>query len=286
MTKPVRAGDAAVVVIVQNDAETIERSIASYYDHVDRILVSTDPCRGFSGAPITPDDTLGLIRALDRDRKITIVEADFYKFDEPMRNETHQREEAARLLCEEAAPRWIFQVDADEVFLDFPAVLRQVMRQPFARAVFWRWISIFNILPDGRLLVIVDEDGSPILERFPLAHRPPVKLKSGRLADKPSDAIFKVFKWRYEGGLRRTDAVLHYSYAKSEARIREKLSTFGHSREFDRDRFYDLWLSSKTDWAGIKNFHPLTPDTWPALRAFTIDELSVFTGGQGTLTGK
>ncbi|MGO8670770.1 MAG: hypothetical protein ACLQVD_05320 [Capsulimonadaceae bacterium] len=273
-----RESGLAVVVIVQNEAETIERSMRSYYDHVDRILVSTDPTRGHSGREIVPDDTIDRIMALDKVGKVDVLRDDFCRYDDPMRNDTYQRQVSADRLAQLGDWRWIFQVDADEVFLDFSAVARQVRGLRFAQAVFWRLVSIFNILPDGRLLVVVDRDGKPMLERFPLAHRPGATLTRARLIDRPSAPIYRIFKWRYEGGKSLKDTVLHYSYAKSERRVLEKLATFGHHAEFDVDSFFRIWQSSAEHWPEMTDFHPLVPTLWPALRPFAVPELAACLG--------
>lgn len=273
MTNRINHAKIGVVVIVQNDSETIERSIRSYYDYVDHIIVSTDPKRGFSGKEITQDNTLEIIRSLDINNKIEILENDYYKSSDPMENETLQRQCAVDYLSSNNGYEWILQIDADEVFLDFPSLLNNIINKPTKYAVFWRWITVFNLLDDGRLLIVVDNNNLPLLERFPLGHRRDVKLERARRVMRPRRFINKIFSWKIEGGMSFNDAVLHYSYAKSPQRIKEKLRTFGHSHEFDTDAYYDLWLKSKTDWGSIKNFHPVVPSQWPALRPYTLQEL-------------
>lgn len=264
-------------MVVQNDAETVERSLASFYPFVERIVVSTDPKRGWSGVSITPDDTLDRIRALDVDRKIDIVEGDFYRSPEPMKNDTFQRQITADRLAEIASGLdWVAQIDADEVFLDFPdfAVTLGDL-PPETLAVSWRWINLFNLLNDGRFLVIVDPDGRPILEQFAIAHRPGAHLQSCRTPDLPSANRKSLSSSQYilppRVGYRR--AVLHYTYAKSERRIREKLQTWSHAHDFDTDAFLALWQHTKTRWDDVHDFHPIYPIAWPALRAFTEADL-------------
>ena len=267
------------VMVVQNDGETVERALASFYDQVERIVVSNDPDRGWSGAPITADDTLERVRAFDRDRKIEILQSDFCRFDNAMKNETWQREVSAQKL-NELAPGldWITQIDADEAFLDFAQVKRTLgLLPPWTRGVYWRWIQLFQTLEDGRYLVIVDPEGCPILEQFPLAHRPTAALSSARHVQ-PSIAnpllrrlLLQEFKVLGRGRYDR--AVLHYSYAKSEARIREKLATWGHIGDFDTHKFFELWQRSRTDWTAIRDFHPVYPIAWPALKPFSLEEL-------------
>ena len=265
------------VMVVQNDAETVERSLASFYDGVDHILVSTDPKRGWSGAPITPDDTLDRIRAFDKDKKIEIIEGDFFQYPQPMRNDTYQRQVSVDRLLERVPDlRWVMQVDADEVFLDFDDFKACVAAQPAeVRSISWRWIQLFNRLEDGRSLVIVDRNGEPLLEPFAIAHRPQFRLQNCRMAvipeknGKPDPAAQYVLPPNITYGR----ALLHSSYAKSEARIWEKLRTWSHSDEVDAEAYFALWKRSKTDWQEIRDFHPTYPIAWHALKPYTEAEL-------------
>jgi len=266
------------VVIVQNDAETIEPTLASFYDHVERIVVSTDPKRGWSGIPITPDDTIDRIRAMDHDNKITILEGDFVKTADPMANETYQRQVTADLLAEQTPGLdWILQIDADEVFLDFPYLLHTLAGLPaMTRAFYWKLLLLFNTLDDGRLLVVVDEERrNPIIDVLPLGHRPGARMKVARNPAMPH-SLRGLLRWRYDfsGDNAASKAALHYSFAKSEARIYEKMKTWGHSNDFDTDAYFALWKRSKTDWEDIRDFHPVTPKRWPALRPYHLHELT------------
>lgn len=265
------------VMVVQNDAETIEASLGSFYDYVEKILVSSDPHRGWTGARIIPDDTIDRVRALDRDKKIDVIEGNFYRYSEPMRNETSQRQESLARL-NRAAPglEWVVQVDADEVFIDFPSVITELNGVPRSTLiVWWRWISLFQHLGDGRYLAVSDRVGNPFLERFPLAHRPNARLKRARVPHLPLKILRRYIPYEHSAdmGKQGNRPVLHYSFAKSEARVMEKLKTWSHAHQLDPAAFFDLWKRSRHSWDKITNFHPLYPPLWPALRPFTLEEL-------------
>ena len=188
MRRKLRVGAA---MVVQNDSETIERSLASFYDKVERIVVSTDLKRGWSGESITPDDTTERIRAFDGDNKIEIIEADCCKFSEPMKNDTFHRQLTCNRL-NEISPNldWNVQIDADEEFLNFDIVMNRLSSlPPWTRSVSWRWIQLFNILPDGRFLTIVHPNGIQILEQFAFAHRPDAILDACRFPKLPFSAF-------------------------------------------------------------------------------------------------
>lgn len=272
-----------VVVVAQNDGETIEPSLRSYYPWVDRVVLSTDPARGWTGVPITPDDTVARVRAADPAGKLEVVAGDFCRAADPAVNETVQRQEAAdRVAAAVPGIGWVLQVDADEEFLDFPGVLARLARLPArTRAVWWWWINVYNYTPDGRYLVVTDPAGRPMLETFPLGHRPHVRLQSLRQPEQPvrSPLLRRLLGHEFRPPVRPLgQAVLHLSYAKSEARIREKLATYAHAGQVDPDRLLATWRAARTDWAGVRDFHPVIPARWPALRAFTRDELLGYDG--------
>ena len=285
-----RVPKIGVVVVAQNDAETIERSVGSYYQHVEAILLSTDPSRGWTGAPITSDGTVDLVRALDREGKLTVAAGDHYKTPDPSLNDTLQRQDAVdRLAKLRPDLDWILQIDADEVFFHFPNLIERLAALPSrTRAVAWWWVSAFQRTEDGRLLVVTDYEGRPMPEYFPTGHRPPAKLESCRAIHHRVKSPFlrKVLKLDYVPPLDRNafgpyQAVLHLSFAKSERRIREKLSTYTHSNQIDRNRLLETWLAAPTEWESIRDFHPLTPTRWPALRPFSEAELAAYDGPFG-----
>ncbi len=269
-------------MVVQNDAETIERSLASFYDGVEVLVISTDPKRGWSGKSIVPDDTIERIRAFDKDNKIEIIEGDFCRYPEPMRNDTYQRQVTVdRLMERMPGLEWVVQVDADEVFLDFEdfkACLRAQPRE--VRGIVWRMINVFNYAEDGRYLIIVDQNGEPSLEQFSIAHRPEYPLHGCRLAVMPerNGRPDPAAQYILPADIPYGRAVLHYGYSKSEARIREKLQTWGHSDEVDAEAYFALWNRSKTDWQTLRDFHPTYPTAWHALQPYTAEELQALYG--------
>ncbi len=267
----------AVGIVVQNEAETIEKSLASYYDHVERIVVSTDLKRGWSGLPITPDNTIDLIRAFDKDKKVDFLFGDYCRISDAHGNETIQRQELADRVSELAPDvDWVLQIDADEEFVDFSAFREKLGTLPkLTRGVHWRWIVLYNQLPDGRMLVVTDAHGKPELEKFALGHRPGAKMRFLRTPTLPPKPFRTMLPFRYEApaDLPSKYCVLHYTWAKSEPKLREKLTTWGLAHDVDADALLEQWRNSTTNWETMRNFHPTNPAVWPALRPFTLEEL-------------
>ena len=280
-----------VVMVVQNDAETIERTFRSFYDSVEAIVVSTDPNRGWTGEPIKPDETIDIIESLDVDNKVTIIKGNFCVYDEPMMNETFQRQVSANWLANTVKNLdWVCQIDADEEFLNFEEVLTFLKNVPFwCRGVRWTMAHIFNELDDGRVLVVTDENGTPNLHKFHLASRPFTNLvyartpclhpfSLNRQTLRLNEVLYRSNKYTkfiqdFDGYKNLSGLCLHYTFAKSKKRVWEKLQTWGHSKEFDIKAFFELWERSKTDWQNIHNFHFQKPEVWKRLRPFTIEEL-------------
>jgi hypothetical protein len=266
------------VMVVQNDAETVERSLASFYPFVERLVVSTDPKRGWSGAEITPDDSMERIRSFDKDGKVDILTGDFCRYTEPMKNDTFQRQTTAdRLNAIVPGLDWVVQIDADEEFLNFGFVRDQLSRLPRRiQTVSWRWIQLYQQLDDGRYLVVVNSEGAPILEQFAFAHRPDATLASCRFPRLPSSPLIRRLlglEYIASSQMDHRLAALHFSFAKSEKRIHEKLRTWSHAHDFDTETYFALWKRAKTDWADLRNIHPTYPTAWPALKPYTLEEL-------------
>lgn len=280
-----------VVMVVQNDAETVEKAFRSFYDYAEAIVVSTDPARGWTGKAITADNTIDIIKSLDVDNKVTVIQDNFCVFDEPMENETFQRQMSADRLSDIVKDLdWICQIDADEEFLDFEQVLDFLDNVPFhCRGVRWSMAHIFNVLDDGRVLVVTDNDGVPYMHKFYFANRPRTYLVHARTPSIQPFGLnrqtlrlneilvrsnkFTKFIQDFDGSKNPSGLCLHYTFAKSEKRVWEKLQTWGHSREFDIKAFFELWKRSKTDWENVRNFHFQVPEHWQRLHPFTIDEL-------------
>lgn len=266
-----------VAMVVQNDAETVERAVSAFYPEVEAVIVTSDLRRGWTGSKIQPDDTLARVRALDVSNKVWIVEGDFAQSSDPMTNETAQRQFAADVLVAKRPDiDWVVQLDADEVFLDFRTFKTYLGQLPgITRLVQWWLIPIFKELCDGKFLVVTDLNSKPMLESFNLAHRPGATLSLARRPQTPRISLGGRIRWIHtpNSELTRDNAVLHFSWAKSERRVREKIQTFAHAYDFDTELFLRLWQDCSLNWRELRNFHPLYPAVWPRLSQFSISHL-------------
>jgi hypothetical protein len=256
----------------------IESSLTSYYAVVDRIVVSYDRSgRGWTGAPIPIDECLDRLRSVDPDRKMQFCPGDHaFPGHTPMENDTRQRQQA--LEAAEAGADWVLAIDTDEVLPDALAFARHLAEVPETfRAVEWPMRSFFRRMNSGRFLEVC----TPLrrqLSEYPgcVAVRPGVKFTAARRAQEPI--------WRFDvrpadrdplsgqtytpqGVIARSEAILHFSWARTEADLVGKLKSWSHSGDFDwRNYLERVWRPAPLWWPLMYHFHPIWPRLWPALR--------------------
>jgi hypothetical protein len=269
--------------ILAADPSRITKSVLSYYDFVDVIVVSYDQAgRGWTGASIPVDDCLDQLRAIDRDHKMRMIPGDFASAGRhPLQNDTRQRQCA--LNAAGLGADWVLQIDTDEI-LPNPKRLLEVLDEAAQRkldAVEWPMRVFFQQLKDGRFLEVCAADR---LERFeypgPIAVRPGAKLIDARRATgdflRPtvvSDERSLQICRPPENGEHRVpicesrDAILHFSWARSQADVRNKVASWGHNEGLKSWLFYHVyWKTAPLTWRWMRDFHPFARGLWPALK--------------------
>ncbi|HEX8912283.1 MAG TPA: hypothetical protein VF796_07975 [Humisphaera sp.] len=263
--------------VLAGDPAWLEASIRSYYPVVDRIVVCYDAGSiGWSGQPIPVDACLDRARAVDPDRKVTLLPGSFYRVgSSPMENDTAQRR--AALAEAGRGADWVLMLDTDEILPDAGAVVTTLRGVPPDRAaVEWPMRPFFNRMPDGRFLEVRTFARRPVSEYpGPIAVRPGTRLTYARAGDarpwrvdvrpRSYDRIDR--RWRpVDAVVPAGQAVVHLSWVRSEQEMRRKVRGWSHGHEFDGDRFLDrVWLPAARRWWRTYNFHPVWPRLWPAL---------------------
>jgi hypothetical protein len=262
------------------DAEFVEQSVASYYDLVDRLVVSYDAAgRAWNGTPLGVEDCLARLRSFD---KVELRPGRFCRTDlAPIVAETAQRRDALELAGVDAD--WVLQIDADEVLPDRGALLAalRAAEELGLPAVEWPMRVLFRSLGHGRFLEVCDADGGDRYE-YPgaVAVRPGTQLANARRVDAPflrvvvrGDRRSLQITRPAEDNETRLDlldpqqAIIHYSWAGSRARIRSKVDSWGHSNGWRTRAFYLLrWRPAPFLWRTMRNFHPFAGELWPALK--------------------
>ena len=240
--------------VLAADPAFLAQSVQSYYDVVDRIVVSYD-AEGLSwtGTPIPVEQCLEILRAIDTEDKCVFVPGAFARLDhEPLENDTYQRQTALDLASEGAD--WVLQLDTDEV-LPSSAPLVSAIRSAEASGhggVDYpaRWL--YARVGPGTYLEASTRSGRPAASfPGPLAVRSGTTLRHCRQADVP---LFRVVlrPWNTDPFHPRTatvhevvgheDAVIHYSWVRSDETMRRKFGWSGHTAVYSRPDVYDAWV--------------------------------------------
>jgi hypothetical protein len=262
------------------DAEFVEQSVASYYDLVDRLVVSYDvSSRAWNGTPLGVEDCLARLRGLD---KVELRGGRFCRPDlAPIVAETAQRTDALTAAGVDAD--WVLQIDADEVLPDRSALVAalRAAEELGLPAVEWPMRVLFRSLGHGRFLEVCDTDGGDRYE-YPgaVAVRPGTPLANARRVDAPFLRVvvkgdgrsLQVTRPAEDNETRLAlldpqQAIVHYSWAGSRARIRSKVDSWGHSDGWRTRAFYLLrWQPAPLLWRTMRDFHPFAGELWPALK--------------------
>lgn len=104
--------------VLAADPWWLEESVASYYDIVDRIVVSYDEnSLSWTGTPLPVAECLNRLRSVDPLGKLDLRPGRFSHTDRTaLENDTAQRQVALDQASEGAD--WVLQLDTDEVLLD------------------------------------------------------------------------------------------------------------------------------------------------------------------------
>ena len=243
--------------ILTADPAHLESSISSYYDIVDKLVVSYDESHtSFTGKPLDKvEQCLQRLRVLDVKEKMVFMPGHYARLDHtPMDNETHQR----RCALEEArqGADWILQFDTDEILPDsaeFLSCLNEAATKDYSALNYpSRWL--YKELSDGRYLEQCSRFWRLISSYpGPLAIRNDVNLRLARQGDLPYEASFHVDirpkstdPWRSAAVevhrvIRPEQAVIHYSMVRDEEDLRQKTQSWSHAK--DRD-----WSPEIRDW--------------------------------------
>jgi len=244
--------------ILVADPAWIEASVMSYYDAVDRIVVSHDRAsRGWTGAPVDVAACLARLRRIDAAGKMTFAAGDYARDGFPaMESETRQRS-AALVEAASGGADWVLQLDTDELLL-CPATLRDALARADAagrRALDFpaRWA--YQSAGGGRLLEACDRAWRPVATYpGPVAVKPGVALRCARQCDAEP---FRVdFRPTNTDPARPTSArvdwvvppdrgIVHLSWVRAEADLRHKFATWGHAHDRDWSAELGRWSRAR-----------------------------------------
>ena len=275
--------------ILAADPNWIEASVLSYYDFVEEILVSYDlDGRGWSGKPIPVEECLKRLHAIDKDKKLRLLGGNYYRSDRsPMQNDTYQRQCAIDEIGDTAD--WIVELDTDEVLPNASSFFKSLEKVPKDRTlVEWPMRVFFQKTPSGKFLEVTTFFRKQLSEfPGPVATRPGVKVDNARCSSAATRWHFDIGPTTYvpelksrkpvDGIIAKDDAILHFSWVRSDEDILKKVNGWSHSTDFNPGEYFkNVWKAAPKKWPFIYNFHPVWPKRWQALwpvslnKAYTI----------------
>lgn len=240
MTGPARTPLRISAYILVADPSYLRESLLSYYDHVDRVVLSYDETStSWTGTPLPLAQCLRIVDEIDADAKCVHAPGRFARLEHSaMDNETHQRQAALDEASQDAD--WVLQLDSDEVLLSPDAFFDSLHEADRAGADGLdfpsRWL--YARVGAGRYL-----EGSGRLWRRaasypgPMAVRAGVRLRHARQADielfRVDVAARSTDPWRPKNApvhraISAQHAIAHFSWVRDEAVIRRKFAWSGH----------------------------------------------------------
>jgi hypothetical protein len=241
-----------VGMLVSYDYKYIYTSLPYLYNDADEITLAIDINRKtWSGNSFEIDPALFTwLKKIDIDNKIKIYQDDFYiKELTSIENDTRERNMLAEYMGKGG---WHLQIDSDEYFYDFPRFaqylktqgryLKDPEKNPIEIGVFF--VTLFKKTRNG-FLYIKGTEGPRIATNNP----------------QYTAARYSAHRVKYVDF-----CLIHQSWAREEEEIKMKIDNWGHSLDFDSEKYFKLWQEAdETNYRTYKNFHPLYKKNWDKL---------------------
>jgi hypothetical protein len=272
--------------IMLGDPSFLHASVASYYRHVSRIVVSYDrDGLSWTGTPLPLDECLARIRALDTEGKCDLRPGTFARPGlDALENDTNQRSVA--LMTASDGADWVLQLDTDEVLPEPTTLVSTLRRADDAGADGLefpaRWL--YTRVGSRRFLESCSRLWRPASSYpGPVAVRAGTSLVQARQTDGP---LYRadVRPWNTDPSHPRDAivhevvpyraSIVHYSWVRSSEYMRRKVGWSGHSEELKESGRYEEWIHALR--------HPLRTSLQaplkPAGRRFRITTARSFLG--------
>lgn len=265
--RPIRI--SAYVLVA--DPNFLARSLASYYDRVDRIILSYDQSAvSWTGTPLPLDDCLALVDEIDTARKCIHAPGRYARLEhDAFENETHQRQEALDAASETAD--WVVQLDSDEVMASPEAFFDALIAADSAGADALDYPSrwLYARYAPGRYLEASDRWGRVAASYpGPLAVRSGTRLRHARQTDAQLYRVdmrrTNTDPWRSPSSrvdrvIAPAEAVLHFSWVRTPEFMQRKFGWSAHAEALRPPAVYRRWR-----W---RSRHPLVAAVTSPLRS-------------------
>lgn len=254
----------SVISLLSYDAEYLTRSIKTYYDYVDEIVLGLDKDRiSWSGNKFSFDESTiyNELARIDGDNKIQIIEDNFHRSDVPIENDNHER----NFLKHHCSNDYILSFDADEELVNAKDFFHKYLplTEAYDYDLMFTWWLPYKQVESGYLF-IANEDGS--------LYRKDVQGFSTRKIN-----TFTYCRWTNNPKrLLSNLGILHWSFCRPAAQLTDKVNNFGHSIESKKDPFYETQkLVTEQNYAQLHNFKTSGyGEQWPRLKLIRYADLS------------
>lgn len=235
------------------DWELLAHALPAVYEASDEIFLSLDSQRKtWADIPYEWNQARfnNLISSIDFKNKVRIYEDNFHLGDlTTMENEVRQRNMLAAHMGQGG---WHIQLDCDEYFIrfdEFVKYLKSLKPRNYKFNVSCSLITLFKQIDAGFLFVL--PNALDRIEFIQIATRTPHYEVGRRNGDFNVYTNFKI---------------IHQSWARSEADIRQKIKNWGHNNDFDQAQFLKSWKNlDESNFKNYANFHPINPPQWHSL---------------------
>ena len=239
--------------VLAADPWWIEESVLSYYDLVDRIVVSYDSDGlSWTGTSLPVEECLRRVKSIDRAGKCDFRPGKFAQPDRPpLDNDTAQRRVAHSQAADGAD--WVVQIDTDEVLLDAGEFLASVHEADSHGADGLEYPArfLYTRSPSGVFLEYA-RPGWRMLTNYPgpVAARSNAQPRHARQID---GSLYRVDiapnntdpRHPYNALVHRVispdQAILHYSWVRSEDYMMRKVGWSGHAGTYSEPRQLKAW---------------------------------------------
>jgi hypothetical protein len=263
----------SVISLISYDAAYLPKSIATYYNYVDEIVLGLDKDRiTWSGNKFSFDEgnLWAQLKKIDINNKIVIVEEDFHKSAIAIENDNYER----NYLKQQCSHDIIFSFDADEQLLnakDFFNSFYPIAHNYIAtKDICMTWATPYKTIDDYTLL-IANNDDSPFFGE-----------NQGVVTHKNSIYVYARWTNKSAAGQNRVNSplvALHWSLCRETKDLHEKIHNIGHSDIVEKDPFYQIWQQvTLENFSNLTNFKTsgIGQAQWPKLVAVPTDKLEEY----------
>lgn len=240
--------------LMAGDPAWSAQSITSYYDLVERIVVSYDvDGLSWAGHPMDVDGTIARILEVDTAHKVELLPGRWHGSDRFILDvETSQRQEALDGASKDVD--WVLQIDSDEVVLSPERLAHYIAEADRcgAEALHFPLRHVFQRALDGRLIEHAGRWGSARA-----SYPGPVAVKGGTTLTLCRQAAgaehFRVDvapantdpAHRHDAPVHAVvspdEAIMHMSWVRTEEQMGSKARVSGHAGERDWEKMLRRW---------------------------------------------